>query len=265
MNMTTDPTGSGYRESNSTADRALTILGLFSESHLTFSANEVAVALGVARSTAYRYLQSLVGGLFLEEAPEGGFRLGLRVLELARLARRGYGFSAAALPLMRDLAERFHETVLLTRRVGDSIVCIEREEWVGQYVRLSYERGTRLPINAGASALVLLAWLPEQDVRDLLGSLELHKFTENTLTDVDKLVERLAETRACGYSVTFAEVDTDAMGIAAPVFNEAGRVVAAISIVAIERRLPEDTHPELVKALLAAAAEMGRTLSIVSA
>lgn len=260
----TEEVSSGYRESNSTADRALTILNMFSETHLKLSANEVAAELGVARSTAYRYLQSLVRGSFLEESPDGGFRLGLRVLELARLARRGYGLSEAALPLMRELAGQFHETLLLTRRVGDSIVCIEREEWHGQYVRLSYERGTQLPINAGASALVLLAWLPESEARELFGRRALYQFTKNTLTDVDLLVQRLADIRAKGYSVTGAEVDPDAKGIAAPIFDEAGRVIAAISIVAMDRRLPENSEPKLVKALLAAASAVSKKLAVIS-
>ena len=191
--MATD--SSGYRERNSTADRALVILGLFTEDRLQISANDVAEALGSARSTAYRYLQTLVAASFLEEAPGGGFRLGIGVLELARLARRGYGLTAIAQPVMRALADEVGETVLLTRLVDDTVVCIERCEGAKQLVRLSYERGSRLPINAGASALTLLAWLPEKEIRELLGRHGLQRFTERTLTDVDVLVQRLAERR----------------------------------------------------------------------
>ncbi|WP_245570944.1 IclR family transcriptional regulator [Glaciibacter superstes] len=200
---------------------------------------------------------------FLEEAPGGGFRLGLQVLALARLTRKGYGFSGAILPLMKKLTQRFHQTVLLTRRVGDIIVCVEREESTGQYIRLSYERGTTLDINAGASALVLLAWLPEDEARSLLTSRELRKFSPNTLTDVDLLIERLAQIRTQGYAISYGEVDADALGIAAPIFDESGTVVAALSIVAIERRLPESARPELIEALESAATEASRTLAVI--
>src|SRR5689334_25033022 len=105
-----------YRERNSTADRALDILTMFDDVHLVVSGSAVAERLGVARSTAYRYLQSLVSSRFLEEAPGGGFRLGLRVMEIARLARRRYGLSEVALPVMTALAADVHETVLLTGR-----------------------------------------------------------------------------------------------------------------------------------------------------
>jgi DNA-binding IclR family transcriptional regulator len=68
-----------------------------------------------------------VAGRFLEEAPGGGFRLGLRVLEIARLARRSHGVSGVALPSMQELAEEVRETVLFTRRTGDVVVCVDRE------------------------------------------------------------------------------------------------------------------------------------------
>lgn len=248
----TEPS-SGYRERNSTADRALTILGLFAEDKLQVSAADVAEALGCARSTAYRYLQTLVRSAFLEEAPTGGFRLGIRVTELARLARRGYGLGDLALPIMRTLADSVTETVILTRLVDDAVVCIERCEGAGQLIRLSYERGSRLPINAGASALPLLAWLPTDRVRNLLEQSHLRQFTENTLTDVDALLARLATIRDAGYALTVAEVDPDAVGIAAPVFDEAGDVVMALSVVTTRRRAPEERRDSLVTAVTDAA------------
>ena len=57
---------STYRERNSTADRALDILVMFTDQQPTVTGPLVADQLGVSRSTAYRYLQSLVGARFLE-------------------------------------------------------------------------------------------------------------------------------------------------------------------------------------------------------
>lgn len=118
-------------------------------------------------------------------------RLGLRVLEIARLARRSFGLSEVALPAMEALADEVGETVLLTRRAGDLVVCVDRAESGTRAVRISYERGSALPVNAGASALVLLDWGPEEEARRLLETVELRRFTPATLTDVDALVERV--------------------------------------------------------------------------
>jgi IclR family acetate operon transcriptional repressor len=154
---------------------------------------------------------------------------------------------------MRELAGRFHQTVLLTKRMGNAVICLEREESREQYVRLSYERGTVLSLNAGASALILEAWLPENQVRELLGSVSLQKFTRNTLTDPDVIIARLAQIRKDGYAVTAGEVDPTAMGIAAPIFRPDGEVLAAISAVLIQSLVPPRLVDEIVEAVIATA------------
>lgn len=255
--------GSGYRERNSTADRALTLLQMFRDDHLELSAAEVAENLGVARSTAYRYLQTLVQSQFLQEDGRGGFRLGMKVLQLARLARRGYGLAQIGVPAMRLLAEQFHQTVLLTKQMGNAVICLEREESSEQYVRLSYERGTVLSLNAGASALVLLAWLPEAEVRQLLSTVKLQKFTAATLTDPDEIIARLASIRANGYAATSGEVDATAMGIAAPIFKPNGQVLAAISVVLIESRVSRAEIDKMIAGVVESAAALTEQASLL--
>jgi len=247
---------SGYRERNSTADRALTILQMFNDDKLVVPATEVAELLGVARSTAYRYLQTLVQAGFLSEDGRGGFRLGMKVLKLSRLARRSYGLASIAVPAMQELTERFRQTVLLTGRQGNAVVCLEREEAVEQYVRLSYERGTVLALNAGASAQVLLAWMDEPELDKLLATVELRRFTETSITDPKALKNRLSDIREKGYSITIGEVDAEAMGIAAPVFTSTGEVVAALSVVLIRSRVSPDAVDEIVTAVVETARQL---------
>lgn len=254
--------GSTYRERNSTADRALDILMMFDDQHLTLSAVGVARQLGVARSTAYRYLQSLVGTQFLEEADGGGYRLGRRVLELARLARRGLGLSEVARPVMKRLAAEVGETVLLTRLAGAAVICLEREDTTTRAVRISYERGEILPINAGASAHVLLAWLPKQEIDTALGGMRFHAFTDRTLTTKRDLLRRLAETREHGYAASRGELDRDVLGVGAPIHNDDGDVVAAISIAAVSTHAPDDRLPVFAKAVRAAAEDISATLAL---
>jgi DNA-binding IclR family transcriptional regulator len=263
-NMSSQASSSGYRDRNSTADRALTILEMFDESKISVTAVEVATALSVARSTAYRYLESLVSRGFLEESPAGGFRLGLRILELASVARQGYGLSEVALPHMRSLSERFGETVVLTRRAGTSAVCLEREAPAGRLVRISYERGSQLPLTAGASALILLAWLDDEEARVLFDSIERPKFTERSLYKTDDLVKRLHEIRDDGYAVSHAEVDPHALGLAAPIFDLSGNVTAGLSVVALDSRVGDREIKQIVEALRAAAEEISRTLAVAA-
>jgi DNA-binding IclR family transcriptional regulator len=247
---------SGYRKRNSTADRALDILEMFGDERLVLSAAAVADHLGVARSTAYRYLQTLVQSNFLTDDGRAGFRLGMKVLQLSRLARKSYGLSDIAIPAMRALADRFHQTILLTQLMGQAVVCLEREESREQYVRLSYQRGTILNINAGASAQVLLAWLPTGQMDRLLEATPLQRFTDASITDPEKLKSRLAVIKADGYAISEGEVDPDAIGLAAPIFGSSGATVAAVSIVAIRSRVTQSAVDDMLRSVIQTAADL---------
>src|SRR5690606_11024861 len=115
------------RGGNATAERALDILLLFDDQHPILTAAELSRRLGMPRSTTYRYLQSLRSyGLVAEDERQNGVRPGPLVLRLARVARLGLGLIELASPVMRELALQTGETVLLTRRAGDQVICIER-------------------------------------------------------------------------------------------------------------------------------------------
>lgn len=261
--MPADVRPSGYRERNSTVDRTLAILNLFTTDRPSWSASAIAEKLGVARSTTYRYLQTLVSAGYLIEVRGSGFQLGARVLELAQVARRGFRITDAARPELAGLAARFRQTALLTRRIGDAIVCLDREEPQGEHLRISYEPGTVLPVNAGASALVLLAWLPEPELSRIIDLNPLRKFTPNTVTSLEALTQRLARIRSVGYDVSLSEVDPELIGIAAPVRGQSGEIVAAVSVVGMQSRLPPESRDELTGALLAATSRLSHVFALI--
>ncbi|MHA4854266.1 IclR family transcriptional regulator [Rhodococcus sp. MSC1_016] len=252
---------SGYRDRNSTADRALDVLLLFRDDKLVWTATEIADGIGVARSTGYRYLQSLVNSGFIEESANG-FRLGPRIFMLAQLARASSSLSDIALPAMKSLAEKFGETVLLTRRSGRSVVCIDLVE-SAHAVRLSYERGHVLPINAGAAAEALLAWAPQGEVTELLAAAPLERFTAKTITDPTELQKRLAQIRKEGVAVSHGELDDEILGVAAPIYDAKGAVIAALSIAAVASRIPSRELKSVKTAVRSAAAGVSEQLAAV--
>ena len=243
----------GYRDRNSTAERALEILMMFGEQRPSVTASEVAGYLDVARSTAYRYIQSLTNAGFLEEGASGGFQLGPRILELAHIARRSGSLAEYARPVMRQLASATGETVLLTRLTGHTAFCVDRADAVQRVMRLSYEPGQTLPVNAGAGAYVLLAWLPETEVDQIIAHVAFEAFTANTITTASGLKKKLKETRRLGFAVSRAELDLDVVGIAAPIRDSADRVVAALSVAASASRVSDRDVPGLAKAVVGSA------------
>lgn len=247
---------------NLTADRTIQLLLLYDEDRTVLSAAEVASKLGMSRSTTYRYLQSLRdAGLLEEEA--AGYRLGPRIFHLARIARKGLGLTEVAAPVMRHLVDETGETVLLTRRSGNRVVCLEREE-SSRNLRLSYERGQVLPVHAGASALVLLAWLDDKELDRTLGSEPLERFTDNTITDPQALRSRLGEIRRRGYVVTYGERDQGVVGVAAPIFGRRDQVIAGLTVVTPQHRLDAGRLDDTVKLVKSSADEIAAKLRAIA-
>lgn len=253
------------RKRNTTADRAIDVLLLFDDAHPTLTAAEVSQRLRMPRSTTYRYLESLrSSGLVEEDEARAAFRLGPRIFQLARVARRGLDLVEIALPVMRELARQTGESVLLTRRSGDQVVCVERVD-SPLPARLSYERGHVLPVHAGASAKVLLAFAAPEEIDDVLSRTVLPRFTENTVTDPTALRAQLEQIRGDGYAVTAGEVDVGVRGVAAPIRNGAGRVVAGLSVAGLAFRITEAELPATIAAVQAAAGAIAERLREIEA
>lgn len=258
--ITRGPENAGTQGRNATADRAIDILLLFNEEQPVLTAEEVSARLGMPRSTTYRYLQSLrSSGLVEENDSSGGFRLGPAIFRLASVARQGLGLLEIALPIMRELVARTGETALLTRRTGSQVVCIERVEST-QRVRLSYERGHVLPLHAGASAKVLLAFLEPDEVEAILSADQLPRYTERTMTDPDTLRHQLEIIRARGYAMSEGEVDMGVRGIAAPIFDSRKRITAGLSVAGPAFRIDDTALPGVIQAVQEAAQRMSQRL-----
>ena len=253
-----------YRERNSTSDRTLDILSLFTDERPRLTASELAVSLGTARSTAYRYLQTLTASGLVEDDGGGGFRLGMRIFELARVARRAYGFAEVVGPVLGGLARATGETALLTRRHGASVVCLDKHEADGRPLRVSYERGSVFAPNAGASALILFAWDDPGELAALLETVDLPRYTVGTPATPAEVVATLGPVREQGYLVSQGTLDAGAVGVAAPVRDSAGAVTAAVSVVAVASRVGPADIDTLVTAVLRSAAALTEKLALIA-
>ena len=245
---------------NTISDRTIDVLTAFDEEHPVMTVETLAERLGMPRSTTYRYLQSLrSSGLIEEGETSGEFRLGSLILKLAHIARKGIGLSEIALPVMRELTEQTGETSLLARLSNQHVVCIERVE-SPQRIRLSYERGTILPINAGAPAKVLLAYLKPDELDALLQATPLQRYTDTTITDPDILRKELVTIRAQGYTVSNGELDSWVRGVSAPILNEKEQAVASLTTASPAFRLDDATLPGMIQAVKNAASTISQRL-----
>ena len=239
-------------------DRALTVLEILAKRGVA-GVTEIAGELGVHKSTASRLVAVLETRGFVEQlADRGKYRLGFGIVRLA-----------GALTVQRDLAHESRaacealaadvgETVNVAILDGDRVINISEvrgtaavtvHNWVGQST----------PPHATSSGKVLLACLPDDDVRALLGD-RLPQHTEHTLPDVPALVRELARVREQGWAAAVEEYELGLTALAAPVHDHEGAVVAAVSVSGPSYRLTPGTFPRVAARLREATGEVGRRL-----
>jgi DNA-binding IclR family transcriptional regulator len=209
--------------------KGLRILFLFTRTRDVMTVKDMADGIQAPLPTVYRLVRVLTQhGLLEKTAQPGQYQLGRKLLEFEGCVRHRVNIADVARPVVEKLARVSGETVQLTLRNEDHGVCILVEE-SHSALRVAPETGRVLPLHAGASVQVLLAYLPEEEQRRMLG-LPLHRFTPRTLTDPHRLLRRLRDIRRRGYAVSQGEAYPGAMGIAAPIFGPDGRATASLAV-----------------------------------
>ena len=238
-------------------DRALRILEILARSGES-GVTEIAAALDVHKSTAFRLVATLEQhGLVEQVEGRGKYRLGVGLLRLAGATSARLDVVQEARPLCKQLAAATGETVNLATlsgqqralpRPGRRPSALQPHNWVGQHI----------PLHATSNGKVLLAWLPQAELDDLLG--RLPAFTGLTITTKARLKRELETVREQGYAVAVDELEVGLTAIAAPVRNAHGDVVCSMSLSGPTFRLPAERVGEVTPLLVEAADELSHRL-----
>ena len=238
----------------SSVARAVRIFAAFSPDEPALTVSEIARRAGLHVATASRLIAELTAHGLLEREPDRRVRVGVRMWELAARASPTRSLREAALPYLEDVHAVVGHHAQLGVLDGDEVLFVERlsaRDAVINYTRIA----GRLPLHISSSGHVLLAYGPA-DLQQRVLARPLARYTEHTVTTADALRAALAQTRRRGYALVAGHVHEEATGIAVPVRNALGEVVAALSAI-----VPNDgrasTH---VPVLLAAARGVGRAL-----
>jgi DNA-binding IclR family transcriptional regulator len=241
--------------------RTLDILEALAEGQL--SIGEIAKRVGLPKTTTYRLLLTLEqGGLVARPDPDADFRLGPHLLHLAMRVGGVAEMREAALPVMRGLRDRFGETTNLNTLVGNERLCVASIEGIHE-VRSAAVVGQRSPLHSGAAARAILAFLPDERIRDYLESVPLARLTDQTITQPARLWDAIQETRRLGYVATTGERTAGAMSVGAPIWSGDDEVVGSINVTGPAARMSTYRVDDLAAAVTEAGHMISRALGHV--
>ncbi|GAB4265526.1 MULTISPECIES: IclR family transcriptional regulator [Deferrisoma] len=212
-------------------ERAIAILDAFSQTRPRLSLDEVSRETGLSKPTAFRILATLqYHGYVAQDPADGRYRLGARVLGLAHAAIDSLNLRDVARPHLDALRDELGVTVLLGALMDGDLVYVDKREAPGP-VRIASDVGWRRdPPYFGMLGMTLLAFRPEDELERLLGTKPLRAYTDRTITDPAAFRERLRQIRAEGVLAEFGEAVEGVWGVAAPVRDGSGDVVAAVGV-----------------------------------
>lgn len=250
----------GNNEGLLVIERMATILDFFRLDDTEWSITEIARQTGLNKSVVYRLVHSLELQGFMKKDPETKkYSLGMRFFELGQIVGAGMNLRNIARPIMYDLSHECNLTVILCIVDNLQQVCIEKVDGKN-IIRIASQVGARIHLHAGASAKLLLAYLPYEKRVEYYKTYGLPAFTDKTTTDVDKLEEELEEIRQKEYVFTVEERDINLAGIAAPVYNYQGEVVASLTIIGPKWNYDDNTVPKFIKHVKRAANQVSKEL-----
>lgn len=207
---------------------------------------DLTVATGIPRPTVHRLATALEQHRYVSRDSDGRFTLGGRIAELA--AGDGDDWLVnVAVPILTELRDRTGASAQLYRRRGDERLCVVSVEPTSG-LRDSVPAGTMLPMTAGSAAQVLLAWGSAEEI-------------ESACTSARFAAADLARVRKRGWSHTVAEREPGLASVSAPVRNQEGTIVAAVSISGPVDRIGRSIKPPMASAVLAAAGKLSTVVA----
>ncbi|MBT4163674.1 MAG: IclR family transcriptional regulator [Porticoccaceae bacterium] len=240
-----------------TVDKAVELLGYFSERQPEFGLSELARTVGFDKASTRRLLLALIKHDYIEQNPTTkAYRLGIGVLRLARVRETSTPTEAIVNPLLQRLVtitgESAHFSILSGGRIS-SVGIVESSK----SNRINFVQGEEGSVHATSSGIVCLAFSSDEAINEVLKS-GLEAFTEHTITNPRQFRKMLQAVREEGYHINNELYEKDVCSIAAPVFNQELRPIGAIAVAAPTSRFDSRAKKKILTAVYEAGVAASR-------
>lgn len=222
---------------------------------------EITLATGYKKTTCFRILKTLQSLGIVELWPgTKKYQYGPRLAAIGLSALKNMNLRQVALPILQILRDETKETINLTVLSGSDILYVERI--MSDYlVNVNVNIGDRLPVYCASMGKVILAYLPESKLEEILSSITFTRKTEKTIVSKSILLKELEKIRNDGYAINDEELEKGLRAVAAPIFDYTGKAFAATNIAWTTARHPErETFSEYAIKIVQAAKQISQLL-----
>ena len=246
-----------------TVQKAMNLLEALVRSGQPRRLTELSRELGLTKPNVYRLLSTLsILGYVKKDPVTTLYSPTLKLWEMGSLLVRDVDLVTVASPRLRRLAEDARESVQLAVFDAGFTVYVDKVD-SAHALKAITSIGSRLPATVTSTGKAILAWSPPAALD--VAMTHLKRFTPSTLTKRKDIEQDLQETRERGYSINRGEFREGVCGVAVPIRDRTGQVVAAIGIWGAEANILGTRREELAHLAMAAARDVSRELGFIEA
>lgn len=258
--MPASTASTNHRKVIASVQRSLQILDLFDGLHPELGNMNIAKALNIDPSTAAGLVFTLKANGYLDQNPANRkYRLGFKLVERASMLLRHLDLRTIASPYLEELLKWSGESINLGIRDKTEVIYIER--LFGDHsLGIRSDLGKRAPLHSTALGKAILAYTDSRDLDALLSNYQFSAITRYTITDVGIFRAALEKVRESGFALDEQENEVGGRCVAAPIFDNNGKVIAAVSVSVPIQRLPLEKLAEYGDRVTSAAVNISRSL-----
>ena len=209
--------------------KGMRLLEAFTIQRPRLTLTELAEETGMNRATVQRLTYTLLSLEYLDRDEYKRYHLAPKVLALGQAFSGGSDLCRLAGPSLERLSRRLGCSVNLSVLDGEEVVILFRRE-VGRFLKYDLRAGSRLPAYCTSMGKLLLAALPDRELRPLVRGLRLERLTAHTITSRKALWEVLMGVRQRGMAASDREASLDLCSRAMPLLERDGSVAASVSV-----------------------------------
>lgn len=240
--------------------RAFAILEMLDGSRRGWNISEMSRKLKIPKSTAHVIVLTLEQLGYIKRDPGSRrYQLGIKIYGLGRGLMKNLALPEIALPHLRWLVEQTRLTAHLAILEKDQAVFIQKVDGFGM-IKFDTYVGKRADLNCTGVGKALLAFAREEIVRKVLSGNSFPRYTHLTITSSGGLKKELSKVRQKGYSVDDEEEELGIRCVGAPVLNQSGESVAAVSVTGTTSQIHHDNLEELGVVVIQAATKVSGAL-----
>lgn len=221
---------------------------------------ELSEVLNIYPSSIHRILDTLNYLGYIEKKLDSDtYQIGLKAIELGMAKLNQIGLINEAMPYIEALSKEFNENVYLGV-LFEGEVMFEAKKEAPRKISLITHVGTRAPVHSTALGRVLIADLTKKEREKIIGNKSLPRLTKNTIVNKKVLENEIEKIQKVGYAIDDEENENEIRCVAAPIKDNNGKIVAAISISGPSYRVNTAQQKIMIKAVIETAKQISSRL-----